>query len=69
MIHRKKLITILKKNKRKDEIGKNKNNKVRLPKKAPKIIFLMDVFRFKVKFTVNNIRKSIAKFKSATKST
>ncbi len=60
---------ILKRNKRRFEQGRNKKIKVILPRNAPSMTRFIEALLFKVMFTVNNNIKSIAKFKSAIKST
>lgn len=60
---------IFKINKRKEEIGKNKNKIVKEPIKAPNIILFKEAFLFKVLFTVSKRTKSKNKFKRKTRST
>ena len=64
------ILTInLNKNNTKLLILKNNNKVVKLPKNAPKIIRLIEEFRFNKMETPNNKRKSNIKFKNNTKST
>lgn len=56
-------------NKRKEEIGKNKNKIVKEPIKAPNISLFKEAFLFKVLFTVSKRTKSKNKFKRKTRST
>lgn len=67
-MHIKKLVIIFKISNKAFDIGKNKNNNVILPTSDPKVILFKETFRFNVRLTVINKRKSIAKFKKPTKS-
>lgn len=68
MRHIKKLVKIFKRNRTIVVIGRNRNNMVKLPKRAPKNTRFRETLRFNVILTVNKSKKSKAKFKNPTKS-